>query len=301
MQNTTTVQCPQFFKVLKAYIVISKPRLVALLFFTGFASALIASSIYGFNWQNISIISVAIILGVMGSNASTAYIDRDMDTVMSRTSKRPVPVKAILPSKNALIYGIILVAAGVVLGAFLNWFAALFIFSGFLDSAIIYNLITKKRTPLNILLGAPAGGMPVFAGWAAVSGGSISLTAVIMFALVMIWTPVHIWSLAYFYREDYKKAKVPMLPVIWSRKKVLILLAALNFVMVAFSIFIAFYLNLSILYIIIVSLNGAAILIIAIIMLARRLDWSVWLLFKFSSPYLGIIFIMLLVEYMWIK
>ena len=271
-----------------------------LLFFTGFASALIASSIYGFDLKAIGLISAAIILSIMGSNAATAYIDRDMDIVMARTSRRPVPSGVISPAKNALIFGIVLVLAGIALSALTGWLAAVFVALGFLDSAIIYNAISKKRTPLNILFGAPAGGMPVLAAWTAISKTKVDLLAVIMFLLVIIWTPMHIWSLAYFYKEDYKKASVPMLPVIWNSKKVFVLLGVLNFMLVFLSVFIGFFFNLSLLYISISILSGLAIIIISILLVLKNTKSLAWVLFKLSSPYLAVIFLLLIIEYLWI-
>jgi protoheme IX farnesyltransferase len=280
---------------------ITKPRLVALLFFTGFASALIASTVYGFELKAIGLISAAIILSVMGSNAATAYIDRDMDIVMARTNKRPVPSGVISPARNALIFGIALVLAGIALSALTGWLAAVFIALGFLDSAIIYNAISKKRTPLNILFGAPAGGMPVLAAWAAISKTKVDLLAVIMFLLVIIWTPMHIWSLAYFYKEDYKKASVPMLPVIWGSRKVFAIIGILNFMLVFFSVFIGFFFNLSFLYITVSILSGLAIIVISILLVLKNTKSLAWVLFKLSSPYLAVIFLLLIIEYLWIR
>jgi len=288
------------FNILKGYIAITKPKLVILLFFTGFVSTLIASSQYGFNWAEILIISVAIILGVMGSNATTAYIDREMDNIMGRTSKRPVPSGVINPPVKALIFGVALVLSGIIIGAFTSFYAAVFIFLGFIDSAIIYNALLKKRSPLNILYGAPAGGMPVLAGWIAVSNSRVDLIAVLMFLLVIIWTPMHIWSLAFFYREDYKKAGVPMLPSIWPSRKVFLLIGGLNILLIFFSVFIGFFYRLSLLYIIASTVLGAAILVLSIILVINNKKSAAWVLFKFSSPYLAVIFLLLLVEYLWI-
>ena len=181
----------------------------------------------------------------MGSNATTAYIDREMDIVMARTSKRPCPIRSDFSSKKCAYIRDSACPAGIALSALTGWLAAVFIALGFLDSAIIYNAISKKRTPLNILFGSPAGGMPVLAAWAAIAKTKVDLLAVIMFLLVIIWTPMHIWSLAYFYKEDYKKASVPMLPVIWESRKVFVLIGILNFMLVFFSVFIGFFFNLS--------------------------------------------------------
>ena len=203
---------------------------------------------------------------------------------MSRTSKRPVPSGLINPARNALIFGIILVFTGIAVAAVINWLAAIFIFLGFLDSAVIYNLISKRRSPLNIILGAPAGGMTVFAGWSAVAGIRIDLIAVLMFLLIMVWTPVHIWSLAYFYREDYQKADVPMLPVIWSSRNIFLLLLILNAVLVFLSVFIGFYFSLSIFYLIFIIILGVAMMVLNIILFVKNSRKFAWILFKFSSP-----------------
>ena len=267
------------------------------MFFTGLASAIVASSIYGYDLKTIILVSLAIIFGVIGSNATTAYIDREMDGIMERTRNRPVPSGALDPPRNALIFGLFFVAAGIVTGAFVNYLSSVFIFIGFIDSAIIYNAVSKRKSPLNVLLGAPAGGIPVLAGWVAVSGGRIGLLAIMMFTVVIIWTPIHIWSLAYFYRADYRKAKVPMLPVIWKAKKIFILIAALNILLVAVSLFIGFYFRLSMIYIGLASALGIAIIAISLTLSVTGKESTAWLLFKFSSPYLGVVFLLLLVEY----
>jgi protoheme IX farnesyltransferase len=194
----------------------------------------------------------------------------------------------------------VLVLAGIILSAFTGWLAAVFIALGFLDSTIIYNAISKKRTPLNILFGAPAGGMPVLAAWSAISKTKVDLLAVLMFLLVIIWTPMHIWSLAYFYREDYKKASVPMLPVIWDSRKVFFLIGILNFMLVFLSVFIGFFFNLSIIYISISILSGLAIIIISILLVLKNTKSLAWALFKISSPYLGVTFLLLIIEYLWV-
>ncbi len=285
--------------LIKNYIDISKPRLVLLLYFTAFSSLIIASSIYGYDWEKIIFISIAVIFSVMGSNATTAFIDREMDGIMSRTNKRPVPSGKIYPARNALIYGLVMVLIGIIIAGFISCWSAIFIFLGFLDSAIIYNTISKKKSPLNVIFGAPAGGMPVLVGWAAVAN-KIDNIAVYMFILIIVWTPIHIWSLAYFYKEDYRKAGVPMLPVIWSDRKVFILLPVLNFILVLFSIIIGVLAKLSILYIAITSVLGGVIIIFSLLLIIKNSKKYAWLLFKFSSPYLAVIFLLMIIDYVFI-
>jgi protoheme IX farnesyltransferase len=288
-----------FGLLVKSYIEISKPKLVLLLYFTALSSMIIASSLYGYSSIKILLISLAIILSVSGSNATTAFIDKDMDIVMQRTNQRPVPSGKIYPPRNALIYGLVLVFIGITIAGFINYLSAIFIFLGFLDSAVIYNVLTKKKSPFNIILGAPAGGMPVLAGWVAIAN-KIDLIAIFMFIMVIVWTPMHIWSLAYFYKEDYKKANVPMLPVILSDGKVFALLAVLNFILVIFSILLGLLNNFSILYIIISIIFGLAIIIFGLLLVMKRQKKYAWLLFKFSSPYLAVVFLLLMMEYIFV-
>jgi protoheme IX farnesyltransferase len=288
-----------FGLLVKSYIEISKPKLVLLLYFTALSSMIIASSLYGYSSIKILLISLAIILSVSGSNATTAFIDKDMDIVMQRTNQRPVPSGKIYPPRNALIYGLVLVFIGITIAGFINYLSAIFIFLGFLDSAVIYNVLTKKKSPFNIILGAPAGGMPVLAGWVAIAN-KIDLIAIFMFIMVIVWTPMHIWSLAYFYKEDYKKANVPMLPVILSDRKVFALLAVLNFILVIFSILLGLLNNFSILYIIISIIFGLAIIIFGLLLVMKRQKKYAWLLFKFSSPYLAVVFLLLMMEYIFV-
>ncbi len=254
-----------------------------------------ASSIYGFDARKIIIISAAIILGVMGSNAAANFFDREIDSIMGRTKNRAIPAGKISP-RSAIIFALILVAAGTVLAAVINYLSAVFLLLGFLDSAIIYNWLIKKRSSLNILLGAPAGGLPILVGWTAITG-KVELLAVMMFLLVVIWTPAHIWSLAYFYKEDYRKAKVPMLPVAWRDRNVFILLGSLNMVMVIFSILIGFLYKFSIFYFIMSSTAGLALVIVSLLLLIKNSKQIAWLLFKISSPYLAVIFILLIIEH----
>jgi heme o synthase len=283
----------------KSYIDICKPRLVMLLYFTAFSSLMIASSIYGYDLKKIIFISIAIIFSIMGSNASTAFIDRKMDGVMNRTNKRPVPAGKIYPARNALIYGLVMVLIGIIIACFISYLSAFFLLLGFLDSAIIYNAISKKKSPLNVIFGAPAGGMPVLAGWAAVAN-KIDIIAIFMFILIIVWTPIHIWSLAYFYKEDYRKAGVPMLPVVWSDRKVFTLLSVLDFILVLFSIIIGIFAKLSILYVTITFVFGVVIIMYSMLLIIKNSKKYAWLLFKFSSPYLAVIFLLLIIEYVFI-
>ncbi len=153
-------------------------------------------------------------LGCMGANAITGYIDRGMDAVMNRTRHRPLPTGRLEPWES-LALGLILVGAACVVAALTtNAWAVAWLAFGVVDSTIVYNGLSKPRTSLNVILGSPAGGAPVMVGAAAVSGLPFQLVPFLVAALVVVWTPVHIWSLAIRHVEDYRKAGVPMLPVV---------------------------------------------------------------------------------------
>ena len=272
-----------------------------LLYFTALVAILVASSIYGYDFKKIILLSAAIILGVMGANATTNYIDRKIDAIMERTKERAIASGKINPPVKGLIFAIIMVAAGISIALYVNWLSALFLFLGFFDSAIIYNGLTKRKSRYNILYGSLAGGFPVLVGWAGISSGKINLIAIIMFIFVVIWTPAHIWSLAYFYKEDYKKAHIPMLPVFLSERQNHFLLAALNGLIIITSILLWYFYKLSLIYLIITSAFSIVLIVISMIMIVKSSKDFAWVLFKFSSPYLGVIFLLLLIEFLFIK
>lgn len=165
-------------------------------------------------WVRLAWATAAAVLACSGANAITGYIDRNMDAVMERTKHRPLPTGRLAPAES-LWFGIALVAAGALtaLAAANVWTTAWLVF-GVLDSTVVYNGLSKPRTPLNVILGSPAGGAPVMMGLAAVAGVPFRLVPFLVAALVVVWTPVHIWSLTIRHVDDYRRAGVPMLPVV---------------------------------------------------------------------------------------
>lgn len=157
---------------------------------------------------------LAVALGCMGANAITGYIDRRMDAVMERTKHRPLPTGRLHPGES-LAFGVVLVLVAVLVAmAATNLWSLLWLAFGLVDSTLVYNGLTKPRTAWNVILGSPAGGAPVMVGAAAVTGQPFGLVPFLVAALVVAWTPVHIWSLAIRHVEDYKRAGVRMLPVV---------------------------------------------------------------------------------------
>jgi len=196
------------------YIALMKPRVMSLVVFTALVGLVIAPGhvhpVLGFA----ALLSIAIGAGAAG--ALNMWFDADIDAVMSRTARRPIPSGRILP-QEALGFGMTLAFGAVaVLGLVANWLAAgLLAFTIFFYVAI-YTMALKRSTPQNIVIGGAAGAFPPMIGWAAATG-AIGLEAVLMFLIIFFWTPPHFWALSLSRTQDYARAGIPMLPVVAGR------------------------------------------------------------------------------------
>ena len=166
------------------------------------------------------LLAVALLGGALAAgsaNTLNCYIDRDIDALMRRTSRRPLVVmgtKAVIKPGEALVFGVVLSAAAtLVLGLLANWLAAALADGAILFYVFVYTLGLKRRTASNIVIGGAAGCFPVLVGWAAVTG-TVSWPAVVLFAVIFFWAPPHFWALAMKFKDDYAAAKVPMLPAV---------------------------------------------------------------------------------------
>lgn len=198
------------------WIALLKPRVMTLVVFTGFIGLLIAPGtihpVLGFT----AVLCIAVAAGACG--AINMWYDRDIDALMRRTANRPIPAGRIEPSA-ALGYGITLaVGAVIVMGLAVNVAAAVVLAISVGFYVFVYTMWLKRRTPQNIVIGGAAGAFPPVIGWAAVTG-SVDLMAVVLFGIIFIWTPPHFWSLALWANDDYRRAGVPMLPVVAGAKE----------------------------------------------------------------------------------
>ena len=195
----------------KAYVQLTKPRIVLLLLFTTITAMVIAAN----GVPTLALILPTIIGGALsaaGASAINQYVDRDMDAHMSRTAQRPIPSGRIAPL-NALMFGLALIVASVlILGFGTNWTAAWLSLGGAFYYVIIYTMLLKRNTIANIVIGGGAGAFPVLVGWAVVTG-TLSVEAWLLFLIVFYWTPPHSWALALLVNADYTRANVPMMPV----------------------------------------------------------------------------------------
>jgi protoheme IX farnesyltransferase len=193
------------------YFELLKPRVMTLVVFTGFAGVVLAP---GHLHPFLSIVAVlCIAIGAGAAGAINMWYERDIDAVMSRTRLRPLPQGRVEPAE-ALAFGVVLTILSIgLMGLSLNWTAAALLAFASFFYVFIYTIWLKRRTPQNIVIGGAAGAFPPMIGWAAVTG-TVSIESILLFALIFFWTPPHFWALALYKNEDYRKAGIPMLPVV---------------------------------------------------------------------------------------
>ena len=190
-----------------------KPRVMSLVVFSGFAGMWVAP---GFNTLHPLLAAVAMLCLAVGAGAAGAvnmWYERDIDALMHRTRGRPLPMGKMAPAE-ALGFAVVLsILAVLTMGLALNWMAAGLLALANLYYVFVYTVWLKRRTPQNIVIGGAAGAFPPMIGWAAVTG-DVSAYPIILFLIIFFWTPPHFWALSLFANSDYKRANVPMLPVV---------------------------------------------------------------------------------------
>lgn len=208
---TTTPETP-WLTTVRAYVSVTKPRIIELLLVTTVPTMILAAQGWPDPWIMIAVI-VGGALAAGGASTFNNVYDADIDRLMTRTAHRPMASGAISPRAGWIFGSILSVASVVVLAVFTNWLAAALGVLAIAAYALGYTVLLKRRTAQNIVWGGAAGCMPVLIGWAAVTG-SLSWPPVILFFVVFWWTPPHYWPLSLRYRDDYESAGVPMLPVL---------------------------------------------------------------------------------------
>jgi len=294
------------------YYELTKPKIWYLLVFTAFGAALTASNIYGIEispatWM-LMLFSVA--AGSAAANTLTNYHDRDIDAIMERTKDRPLPSKRIYPAVKARNFGLVLAGISLVLAFGISFtttleqgaWATTFIAFGLINNIIVYSYVLKRRSRTNIILGGLCGGAPPLIGWVAVSMSDLWTMGLAMAGLVFIWIPMHIWALTLHFKDDYIKVNVPMLTVVQSEKTSARIIAGSTVVMVLFSIAPFFITTESgeemvgAIYLWTAIASGALMIALSIWVIVKPMEKAAWTLFKFSSPYLAVLFIALMVD-----
>lgn len=289
---------------IKVYYEVTKPKIWYLLVFTAIGAAFTASNLYHIPISPLtwSLLIGSVIVGSAAANTLTNYNDRDIDAIMERTKDRPIPSRRIFPAEKALYFGLILAGISLVSSFAINTWAGIFMAFGLADNILIYSKLLKRRSRTNIVLGGFSGGAPAMIGYVAVTTSGLWDLGLVMAGLVFVWIPMHIWSLTLHVKEDYNKVNVPMLTAVESEKTSVRVIAGTTLMMVLFSILPFFMTGTSgkhlfhevYLYTAIVS--GAIMVALSVWLLVKPSERASWTLFKFSSPYLAILFIALMID-----
>jgi protoheme IX farnesyltransferase len=283
-------------QTVKNYLEVTKPPIVLLLVFTSLATMVIAwkQTLLPLTPTLFAVALASITAASAGCDTLTSYVDRDIDAVMHRTRNRPIPSGRIAPSK-ALVWGLLLAFVGLALAYWINFISFVWIGLGILDNVVVYSLFLKRRNPLNIILGGVSGGLPVMFGWSAVAN-TVELLPVLLAALVVLWIPGHIWSLAIFTKEDYKRARVPMLPVVTNLKTALRCIVSTIVLMIPFSLWIFFEGRFGLIYLAVAGAFGVWVLYINVKLFLHPNDKLAYQAFKISSPYLFALFFAMILD-----
>ena len=247
MANITSVSNKQEFGLgsiatkLALYISLLKPRVMSLSIFTSFVGMIIAPGSLSFTTGLLAILAISI--GSGASGALNMWYERDTDKLMNRTKDRALPTNQI-SANGALIYGITLsIIAVSMLYLVSNLAAAGLLLLTICFYIFVYTIWLKKRTPQNIVIGGAAGAFPPMIGWAVVTGG-ISTEICLLFALIFLWTPPHFWALALYKSDDYKKAGIPMMPLIVGERKTINLIIAYSITLLPLTLIMSSYYSL---------------------------------------------------------
>jgi protoheme IX farnesyltransferase len=227
----------------RSLFLLTKPRIIELLLVTTLPTMLLAQrGLPGVGLMAVTLLGGALAAG--SANTLNCYLDRDIDAVMKRTSRRPLVAKgtpAAVKPAEALVSGIVLGAAStLMLGLLANWLAAALADGAILFYVFVYTMGLKRRTSSNIVIGGAAGCFPVLVGWAAVTG-TVSWPAILLFAVIFLWTPPHFWALAMKFKDDYAAAGVPMLPVVAPAVTVAKKILGYSYAMVSVTLALALY------------------------------------------------------------
>ena len=280
--------------LLGGYLALTKPRVIELLLVTTLPAMVLA----GRSWPSWSLVAVVLVGGALaagGANAVNMYVDRDIDRLMARTAGRPLVTGLIRP-RDALVFAVALEAAAfALLATGANVLSAVLALSAMAFYVGVYTLWLKRTSTHNIVIGGAAGAVPVLVGWAAVTG-SLSWSAVLLFAIIFVWTPPHFWALAIRHADEYRAAGVPMLPSVAPMGRTVRTMVAYTVVLVALTLILAPVTDLGAVYVASASLLGAAFLA-AVATLVRRPthEWSMRV-FSFSISYVTLLFVALTVD-----
>jgi len=290
-----------FLLTLNAYIALTKPKIIILLLVTSVGGMFLAKQ----GVPNIVLIAIVLLggsLAAAGANAINQYLEKDIDSMMSRTSKKRPLVSESIPSSHALVFGLLtnLLAFGL-MWVLVNPESAILTMSASVFYIFIYTIILKRRTPQNIVIGGAAGAVPPLVGWVAVRGyeGLYELApAICLFIIIFVWTPPHFWALSLILKDDYRLAQIPMLPVVVGiqRTKWAILRYTVVLVAITLLTYWAFRDTFGPIYLISCLILGVLFIGYVVKLLRTEGINGAKKLYLFSIAYLGVIFIAIIID-----
>lgn len=239
-------------------------------------------------------------LAAMGANAANMVLDRDLDRIMQRTRGRPLPTGLITPRAAALFAVFLEAAAAATLVMWVNALSALLALSAAAFYILVYTMWLKRRSPSNIVIGGAAGAVPPLVGWAAVTNG-LDWAPLALFAVVFFWTPPHFWALAVRYRDDYRAAGVPMLPVVADFRQVANRILVYTVIVAALSLGFAPIGGMTWFYTACAAALGSLFIAYAVRLRRRLTEGAAMRLFLFSILYLTGLFAAIAVDALWAR
>lgn len=286
---------------LRLYVEVSKPRIVLVLVITAIASALAASRFDAspqVGWdipaRDLILLALSGAVASMGASALNHYFDRDIDGLMERTSRRPIPAHKIA-ARKVLIYGLCMCVLSIGTSWFLlNPYVAAMIFIGIVFYVVVYTIWLKRNNALNIVIGGFAGSAASMAGWASTTG-SIDVTGFLVGWLVFMWTPPHFWCLAIKSRDEYASARIPMLPVLIGNEKTAEYIFLNTVILLPYSLALYFF-GLGLVYTVTAGVAGSAMLVYHYMLTKKPTPAFAWKAYKVTAPYLVIVFVALALD-----
>lgn len=280
--------------VIRAYVALTKPRIIELLLVTTVPAMILAAR----GIPRLDLVVWTLLGGALAAgsaNAINQVIDQDIDALMTRTRRRPLPAHRIAP-EDALVFGLVLgVVAFAELALLVNLVAAFLALLAIGLYVVVYSLGLKRSTPQNIVIGGAAGALPPVIGWAAVSG-DVTLPALLLFAIVFYWTPPHFWALSLRLRQDYAAAHVPMLPVVRGVAETTLQIALYGVVMVALTLTLFAVGHMGLVYLVGASVLGLLFVRQALLMWRDGTDARAVRLYRFSITYLTLLFALMALD-----
>jgi heme o synthase len=293
--DAVTEAAPRTWKsVVLAYVALTKPRIIELLLITTVPAMVLAAK----GFPPLALIWWTLVGGSLAAgsaNAINCYIDRDIDVLMTRTRRRPLPAHEVDPA-NAVVFGIVLgVISFAVLGYFVNLLSAFLALLAIAFYVVVYTLMLKRTTPQNIVIGGAAGALPPVIGWAAVTG-RVEIPALLLFAVVFYWTPPHFWALALRISRDYASARIPMLPVVSGVAETARQILLYTILLVACSLILWAVARMGAIYLVTAVVLGVVFLWQAVRLYRDGTGVGAIRLYKYSITYLTLLFLAIAVD-----